>query len=218
MELDHLFIITTPSAPEIDRLEAIGLTPTYRREHVGQGTANVCYCFENAFLEVLWVSSVTEAQSPSVARMQLSKRAEWPGVAANPFGIAWRGSSATATPTWPCTPPYLPAGMAIDVAKDSDDLAQPLMFTFPGANAPREWPSSRRGGLQAAGGFSQIELRRVWLPRDVQASPALLQLAAACHASINVGQGRGHGLDLALTRADSRAALNLRLPECAVIE
>jgi hypothetical protein len=220
VELDHIFLLTTPAAPEIGMLEAIGLTPTYRREHVGQGTANVCYCFENAFLEVLWVTSVTEARSAPVARMQLSERAQWRTSLTSPFGIAWRGatSGATTTPTWQCTPPYLPAGVAIDVATDSDDLAQPLMFTFPGSRAPREWPESRRGGLQAARGFTRIELSKVWLPPDVRPSATLRQLAAACQAPIDVGQTRGHGLDITLTRRSAPAALQLRFPECEVIQ
>ncbi len=220
MELDHFFILTTPSAPEIRRLEAIGLTPTYRREHVGQGTANVCYCFENAFLEVLWVRSETEARSPAVARMQLAERADWRTSRTSPFGIAWRGETrgASTIPTWQCLPPYLPAGVAIDVATDSDDLAQPLMFTFPGSRAPREWPASRRGVLQAAHGFTTIELRTVWLPPEVRPSATLRQLAAACQASIDVGSARSHGLDIILKRQGAEAELQLRFPECEVMQ
>ncbi len=219
MELDHIFILTTPSAPEIRKLDAIGLTPTYRRDHVGQGTANVCYCFENAFLEVLWVTAASEARSPSVARMQLAERAEWRTGQTSPFGIAWRGEppGASTTPTWQCRPPYLPAGLAIEVATESDDLMQPLMFTFPGSRAPREWPASRRGDLQAARGFTRLALRTVWLPPDVRPSATLRQLAAACQASVDVGTATGHALDVALQGQHAEAALTLRLPECEVI-
>lgn len=217
MELDHLFFLTTPSAPEIGKLEALGLMPTYRREHVGQGTANACYCFENAFLEVLWVTSDTDARSAAVARMQLAERAQWRTTGASPFGIAWRDTGDVRVPTWACTPPYLPAGVAIDVATASDDLAQPLLFTFPGARAPREWPDARRGSLQAAGSFRQLELRTIWLPPGVQPSDTLRSVTAAMRATFEVSRGHGHALDVALTRADSRPALLLRLPECAVI-
>jgi hypothetical protein len=102
VELDHLFLLTTPAAPEVAALAALGLTPTYRRTHVGQGTANVCYAFANAFLEVLWVTDAAEAQSPPVARMQLAARAAWPTGQSSPFGIAWRPTARGAhhVPTW----------------------------------------------------------------------------------------------------------------------
>lgn len=219
MELDHIFILTTPSAPEVARLEAIGLTPTYRRDHVGQGTANVCYCFENAFLEVLWVTSSSEARNPAVARMQLAERAEWRTAETSPFGIAWRGEPGrpSTIPTWQCRPPYLPSNLAIEVATESDDLQQPLMFAFPGSRAPAEWPASRRGDLQAARGFRRLELSTVWLPPDMRPSATLRQLAAACKATINVGTAIGHALDVVLTQENAEAERTLRLPACEVL-
>lgn len=48
LELDHIFVFIRPDGPEAARLEAIGLVESYRRDHPGQGTSNVCYCFENA--------------------------------------------------------------------------------------------------------------------------------------------------------------------------
>jgi Glyoxalase-like domain len=218
VELDHLFIVTTPDAPEGRRLEALGLTPTYRRAHVGQGTANVCYCFENAFLEVLWITSEAEARSASVARMQLSQRAQWRTSKTNPFGIAWRGATTGAhpIPTWSCTPPYLPAGVAIDVATESDDLTQPLMFSFPGARPPREWPDARRGTLQTAGGFTRLALSKLWLPAAGKPSDTLRRIAAFSDASIGVGETDAYGLDITLVRHGSEPGLQLRLPACEV--
>ena len=160
-----------------------------------------------------------EARSSAVARMQLAERAEWRTAQTSPFGIAWRGEprADATTPTWQCRPPYLPAGLAIDVATESDDLAQPLLFTFPGSRAPDEWPASRRGDLQAARGFTTLELSTVWLPPHVHPSATLRQLAAACHASIDVGASSAHALDVTLRRQGANAALKLRLPECEVV-
>ena len=93
MELDHLFFLTTAAAPELAALNALGLTPTYRRTHAGQGTSNVCYAFANAFLEVLWVTDVAEAQSAPVARLQLDRRSAWTTAGTSPFGIAWRATA-----------------------------------------------------------------------------------------------------------------------------
>lgn len=186
MELDHIFVLTTADTPELTALLALGLVPTYRREHRGQGTANVCFCFDNAFLELLWVTSPHETESPSVARMQLGRRGAWRQTGASPFGLAWRVDPG-ANPgiaTWSCAPPYLPAGVAIEVAEDSDDVRQPLMFSFPGARAPREWPSARRGTLQQGAGYERLEVTSLALTRGCVPSPSLRRLAAAIGMSV----------------------------------
>ncbi|MEO1271293.1 MAG: hypothetical protein AAFX99_24640, partial [Myxococcota bacterium] len=73
-----------------------GLVETYRRAHPGQGTANVCYALDNAFLELLWVVDLDEALSPAIRRTGLALRSEWKRHGISPFGIAWRLSSADA--------------------------------------------------------------------------------------------------------------------------
>ena len=44
-----------PGAPELTRLTDAGLRESFRRDHPGQGTTNVCCCFDNAYLELLWL-------------------------------------------------------------------------------------------------------------------------------------------------------------------
>jgi hypothetical protein len=219
VELDHLFFLASPDAPELRRLDALGLTPTYRRTHVGQGTANVCYCFDNSFLEVLWVTSQEEARTAAVARMQLAERSDWRTTGVNPFGLAWRpsGGENTHVSTWQCTPPYLPAGVAIDVATDSDDLTQPLMFTFPGSRAPLQWPAERRGTLQTPAGFVVMHLASVWLPAGVQPSTTLTQIADAVGATIGVSGTGSYGMDIRLGGSAGVAGATLRLPTCEVL-
>ncbi len=53
-ELDHLFIMTDINAPVADRLISSGLTEGRSNIHPGQGTANRCFFFHNAMLELLW--------------------------------------------------------------------------------------------------------------------------------------------------------------------
>ncbi len=216
MELDHLFFLTTAAAPEIAALEALGLTPTYRRTHVGQGTANVCYAFENAYLEVLWVTDLAETRSAPIARMKLDARAAWRTEGTSPFGLAWRPTTpdAPAVPTWSYRPPYLPDGVGIDVAVASDDPRQPSLFTFPGSQAPRTWPEARRGALQAAGGFDQLTLQTIWLPPDVPPSAALAHVAAAFGARVAVDPDGAYAMDVALRRADGGPPHTIRLPTC----
>ncbi len=216
MELDHLVLFTTADAPEVARLEALDLTPTYCRTHVGQGTANVCFCFENAYLEILWVTNEAETRSAPVARLQLAARAQWRTAATNPFGIAWRPTTGGEQgPTaWPCTPPYLPAGAAIAVATASDDLSQPLLFSFPGSLPPRDWPPARQGNLQAAGGFGRLDVQTFRLPNHGPASPALHQVAAALGAGIETDPCGSYAIDVTLTCSDGTSLRRLRLPDC----
>ncbi len=216
MELDHLIVFTTADAPEVARLEALGLTPSYRRTHAGQGTANACFCFENAYLEILWVTYEAETRSAPVARLQLAARAQWRTGATNPFGIAWRPTMVgeRGPPCWPCTPPYLPAGAAIAVATASDDLSQPLLFSFPGSLPPRDWPPARRGNLQAAGGFGRLEMQTLRLPNHGPTSPALHQVAAALGAGIETDPCGSYANDVTLTCADGTSPRWLRFPDC----
>ncbi len=135
MQLDHVFLFVRDlkAAEEIGR--SLGLTETYRRDHVGQGTANICYCFENAFLELLVLTDRSQAESPAIARTGLARRASWRETGACPVGIAWRRDRQEAPPsfsTWQFRPPYLPDGMHIPVADESDDPTVPLLFQSPG--------------------------------------------------------------------------------------
>jgi hypothetical protein len=129
MEIDHVFMLVSADSPII---HSTGLIETYRRLHQGQGTQNICFCFENLFLEMLWVNNQAEATREAIGRTKLYERSKWlqdPTV--NPFGIAWRKNqqpSQAEVPTWDFAPPYLPLGLVIPVATDSDDLSQPMMF------------------------------------------------------------------------------------------
>ena len=93
-EIDHVFLFVQPDGPEIGALRRLGLTETYRRAHPGQGTANVCFAFDNLFLELLWLTSETEARSPAIARTRLWDRSRWSASGTSPFGIALRGEKA----------------------------------------------------------------------------------------------------------------------------
>jgi hypothetical protein len=160
MELDHVFVWTAPGGGALrERLEAVGLVETYRRAHPGQGTANVCYALENAFVELLWLTDAAEAEAPAIARTGLAARARWRDGEGCRFGVAWRVAPGAAQPveTWDYRPPYLPPGASIPMAVASDDVRLPLVFCSPGTSPPAAWPLERRGALQEAAGLARIE-------------------------------------------------------------
>ena len=213
LELCHVFMFVAPDAPEAEALERLGLRESCRRVHPGQGTANLCYCFDNAFLELLWVTDSAAITSPVVARTGLAERAGWRTSGSNPFGIALRGNAAAPFPTWDYTPPYLPKGMSIPVALSSDDHRQPLLFMSPGNARPDRWQDGRAGERQRAAGLGEISDLEVTLAEGVQPSGDLQALVRA--GLLTIGQDKGHAnarLALTITRSDGGPDQRIELP------
>jgi Glyoxalase-like domain len=209
MEIDHIFMFVEPNGPELDQIKALGLIETYRREHPGQGTANVCFAFENMFIELLWMVDPLEALSPPIVRTGLEPRSRWKTAGTCPFGIAWRGEYDGSIETWDFAPPYLPAGVTIDVAVDSDDPLQPMMFTFPGSKAPANWNEARKGDLQRASGLQIVSQITLTLPFNIASSPALQTIVHQCTPSILLSSGVDFGLELIFEGTSSRQVCKL---------
>ncbi len=214
--LDHIFVFVPPDAPnERQHLANLGLTETYQRAHPGQGTANVCYAFENAFLELLWLTDPQEAASAPIARTALAQRGQWRRNNASPFGIAWRlppGHHTQPVPTWHYRPPYLPGDMSIHMAIGSQDPQHPLLFASPGKNAPSQWPAQRQQNLQRSGGFTRIKGLTLhnspgFEPLDALATLGLVRLAPAQpQPKLVVHLGRTDG-----------TVVDLELPSCTAL-
>ncbi|THF70941.1 hypothetical protein E7T06_05125 [Deinococcus sp. Arct2-2] len=213
--IDHVSMFIEPDGPEIARMEAAGLVETYRRSHPGQGTRNVCYCFDNLFLELLWVDEPDAARSATIARTRLYERSLWRTNGACPFGIAWRRPSlhpALTVPTWTFTPPYLPDGMSIPVATDSDDVRQPMMFESPGAAAPIEWPPEKRGSLQHDAGFGVVREILLMMPPESPPSAALQAIGARCVPHLRLGQSSMYAMHIRVASLNQKPDLMLSFP------
>lgn len=133
LRLHHLFCFVAPDPPDPP-----GLAPTFRRAHPGQGTANVCYMFGDAYLELLWETDRAEITAPDVARTRLAERARWRETGACPFGLCVTTDGPPPFRTWDYAPPFLPPGMSIPVATLSEDPLQPFVFLPPAAGQPAE--------------------------------------------------------------------------------
>lgn len=206
--LDHIFVFIEPDGDDCARMEAFGLVESYRRVHPGQGTRNVCYGFDNVFLELLWVDDPEAALSPAISRTRLFERSRWRVQDSCPFGIAWRSgrpSSLPPVPTWSFSPPYLPQGMSISVATDSDDPRQPMLFQSPGSTAPRDWPPEKRGQLQHDNGYGCVRSIALTLPSACTPCEALVTLAEHCSPPITLRQGADYGLEMRIERLDGTA-------------
>ncbi|MCR9139668.1 MAG: VOC family protein [Alphaproteobacteria bacterium] len=212
MEIDHVFLFVPPDGSAVSPLAHLGFVETYRRTHPGQGTANMCYCFDNLYLELLWVDDRDAVGSAPIARTHLLERSLWRDNGACPFGLAWHGDNpAFGEPTWPYRPPYLPAGTSIPVATDSDDPRQPMMFCSPGTVGPAEWPAERRGTLQRSGGFGAVTGLQLHMPANVPASPALHWLADHTLLDLDTSVNRDYAMTIAIEKTEGGVS-TLHLP------
>lgn len=134
LELDHVFVAATAGGPEIELLEAAGFLEGPAHDHPGQGTASRGIFFENAYLELIWLTDARAAAVSPVARTGLGHRAD-PRGEASPFGFGLRCPTVPApTPpfaTWRYSPTYLPDGSAFAMGVNSDKLDEPLIFMLP---------------------------------------------------------------------------------------
>lgn len=177
LELDHLFICVQRDGPEAERLAQVGLREGRRRKHQGQGTANVCFFFGNAMLELIWVCDEEEVRSPLVHPVRLWERWRWRETGVCPFGICFRpvGESREPLPfsTWDYEPPYLPEGMSIPVAANSERSQEPLIFVSWLGRRPDSYPEDQRPPLVHRIGWREITSIRVTLPLQEYPSPEL---------------------------------------------
>ncbi len=215
LELDHLFVFCAAeeAAAEgrIGRVLAdAGLVPTYSRRHAGQGTENICFCFDDAYLELLFVSDAAELAAPAVGRTGLSARARWRDTGASPFGIGLRGGPLPFG-TWDYRFEGLPPGMSVPVASDSADVRQPFLFGSPGTERPDRWPGGRAGARQTAAGLTGIIRVDLAMADGVEPAPALSALSEAGLLALSGGGGRSGRLEVEVARA-AGGTLRLAFP------
>jgi hypothetical protein len=214
--IDHIFMLIDPEGPAIGQMRELGLVETYRRVHPGQGTRNVCYCFDNMFLELLWVDDPNAALGPTIRRTGLYDRSLWRSQDVCPFGIAWRAPVSGAEPaisTWAFSPPYLPEGMTIAVAEDSDDVRQPMMFRSPGSAPPIDWLPEKRGDLQHGCGLGAVQEITLTMPASAPPCDALKTIAADCEPRLMLAQGHAWHLEMRIAGLNGRSDLILAIPD-----
>jgi hypothetical protein len=133
-ELDHMFVAASPGAPEMRMLSSAGFQEGPEHDHPGQGTASRGVFFENAYLELIWLTDRAIASTAAIRRTHLVERAD-PEHPACSFGIGLRSPAEPVPPapfeTWAYRPPYLPEGAALQIGTNSGELDEPLLFVLP---------------------------------------------------------------------------------------
>jgi hypothetical protein len=231
VELDHVFILCAVGAPEAESLVALGLREGSPNTHPGQGTACRRFFFGNAYLELVWVSDADEAQRDPARSTGLFERWSRRGSGASPFGVVLRPGAGpraaddpgggphgdpTASlrppfPTWPYRPPYMPPGIAIEIAVGTP-LSEPEMFFIPVARRPDAIGREPTAHLISAAAITRVEVgvpgggARSAAARSVEAAGAVSFMAADEHLmTMTLDAHRTGGT------ADLRPALPLEL-------
>ncbi len=142
-EFDHAFVFVGAGAPDADILAAAGLVEGAPNIHLGQGTQNRRFFFQNGMIELLWVHSEEEARSTPIARTRLLERFHYKLTGACPFGIGLSRTKGemknSPFNTWSYHPPYLPDGVKIAVADVSQSPEKLFAFVVPGAGSRPKW-------------------------------------------------------------------------------
>jgi Glyoxalase-like domain len=160
-ELDHVYVaVADPGLETVAR--EFGMTFTEWRVHRGQGTANACAIFENAFFELLFPADVAELTSDVVRPLGLDERTRWRETGACPFGICFRPTvaleDASTLPfeTWPYRPSYLPAGASMPIVTPRASLPEPMIFlmTRPRPQGAADCSAQHRGAKRTLSAVS----------------------------------------------------------------
>jgi len=218
IELDHIFICSSPDGAEAACLTAFGLTEGTGNAHPGQGTACRRFFFRNAYLELLWVSDSSEAQSERSSPTRLWERWTGRGSQTCPFGLGFRPASNhdTAPPfaTWEYQPAYLPNSLSFQVGRNSEVVTEPMLICLPFARRrPDDESHLRRQPLEHTAGFREICYVELLSPNAHNLSPELQALRA--NGLLRVSEGAEYVLELSFDgqtkgqRADLRPSLPL---------
>jgi len=204
-ELDHFFVAVPGPESGFAAVEAAGFTTSPSHPHPGQGTASRGVCFENAYLEFIWLTDPNEAASTPIRRTRLSERID-PSSGVCPFGIGLRqkGDMDPKLPfqTWDYRPPYLPEGLSFQMSESSMELGEPLVFFLPWLSGPGRPPEEHPNGAR------RVTELRIVLQDGAAESETLAALSEASVATFR--SGSGYFMEIELDGGRSGKSLDLR--------
>ncbi len=206
VEIDHVFILCDPGAPQASLLTEAGLVEGPGNRHPGQGSANRRFFFANAMLELLYLDDVDTAAREPARRLRLKDR--WLDPAASPFGLVLRRIDPDAPPPfpgWRYYPEYFDDSSFFIVGENSDVLAEPLCICL-----PQQMPGGRRGARPQNPGLDLTGLR---LGLPVERLSQVLSRLTLC-PGFELEPGREHRLELCFNRGaeDLETDFRPRLP------
>ncbi len=205
LELDHIFLAVPGPEVGSPAFEEAGFLFSAPNPHPGQGTMSRGILFENAYLELIWLTDPEEADSPPIRRTRLRERMD-SSAGACPFGIGMRGSADGSVhlpfDTWDYRPPYLPEGIAFRMAVSSENLDEPLVFFLPWLSSPT-WPVPEHPN--GAKRITRVEISIEGEPRESETISAISAAGILSFRSHNE-----HFMEVELDGGRSGQSLDLR--------
>jgi hypothetical protein len=213
LALDHVLVCAPVGAPHSDKLLEAGFLEGSPNRHLGQGTANRRFFFDNAFLEFIWVENEQEAHSALVQPTRLWERWRWRETGASPFGICLRVTDGNTPPfeTFDYRPPYIPEGASIQVASDTLP-GEPMLFINTLSVPPTELSGDARQPLEHSNGARELSHLHLGAPDAAGISAALLRVSRC--GFVTAGHSREHILEISFDarRQGQRLDLQPHLP------
>jgi hypothetical protein len=134
MEIDHIFIFSKNKGKEANEFIEFGFTEGSSRIHIGQGTANRKFYFENFFIEILWVENESEIISELILPTKLWERSNFQNNKYSPFGLCLVNTEETEIlfeKSIKYQPEYFPKGLEIEILNDEKNPKLPWTFRLP---------------------------------------------------------------------------------------
>jgi hypothetical protein len=193
IDLDHVWIMVTPNAPERAALTRAGfqISPDLNR-HDGQGTASITVEFENSYLELIWPdSTVSVAPGLERAAEKFRQRMLWRSSGWCPFGVGLRRTTPSNDPlpfpTWSWTAEWMPKGSVMEMLTPRDDTRSPALFIEPRGLTDTAEQAARGSRYHHPSGARRITAIRLISPKTYEPIAALKYLEAQHVLSVSKG-------------------------------
>ncbi len=179
VEVDHIYVVTSPGAPEVAALRAAGFAVSeLRSNHTGNGSSSMSVIFENAYLELLCAdSTVSDSANSPADRAHWHRVFDWRTSGASPVGVGLRRLAA-GPDSLPFPTERLPAmawirpGTNMHLVTTSADSLAPGVFVVPRYMALTGWiDDARRDTAFAAYLRHPLNVRQVTGVRVVVTHP-----------------------------------------------
>lgn len=210
-EVDHLFVLSSPGAPEADELLAAGFREGTPNTHAGQGTACRRFFCDNAMLEFLYVVDIDVTRSGSAARTGLAERWLAMNSEGSPFGVCLRPVSGEYEPapfaSWTYGPKYLPGGVPpYEMSNRCGEVAEPFVFFTPKFARPDLYPAERRQPLDHPNGIRELTAIRL----DTPVLPIPDLQSSRMPANLTTQRAERHHMYVEFDRARQQQRLTLQ--------
>jgi len=137
LKLDHIFILIDTTNNIHNELTKVGLTKAkdWKTSHSQQGTTGEFFLFHNFYLEILYISKQEEAiENIKSFGSNYVERSKWKNNTHLPFGLGLVLKDSTqAIPfeTHTYKAKWIGEDNALKMAKNNEDLKEPLIFVEP---------------------------------------------------------------------------------------